>query len=218
MAVPVTSAAQAAVRPSTTVPHTRLWRSQLRVVGQYLITMYILVTLVFVLPRALPGDPLQAFTDEYTVLSPEARAELEKVHGLEGSLLEQYRRYLSGLARGDLGQSIASSQPVTRLLRSNLPWTLLLTGSALALSTLISFRMGVTAAWRRGSARDRFLQIASTGLRAVPEYALATLLVIGLGVVVQVFPISGGFTSPRSRNQPPRRTKRWTPCGISCCP
>jgi peptide/nickel transport system permease protein len=171
-----------------------LGRRRLRVLGQYLITVYILVTLIFALPRALPGDPLRAFTDEYTVLSPESREELEKVHGLDGSVLDQYRAYLSRLARGELGNSIASSQPVTRLLRSNLPWTLLLTGSALALSTWIGFRVGVTAAWRRGSARDRVVQVASTVSRAVPEYAVATFLVIALGVVVRLFPISGGFT------------------------
>jgi peptide/nickel transport system permease protein len=164
------------------------------VIGQYLITVYILVTLIFALPRALPGDPLRAFTDEYTVLTPEARQDLEKVHGLEGSLLDQYGSYLWRLARGELGTSIASSQPVTRLLRDNLPWTLLLTGSALALSSWIAFRVGVSAAWRRGSAKDRLIQVASTVSRAVPEYAVATFLVITFGVVVRVFPISGGFT------------------------
>ena len=192
---PVTAAPQGRARgPSHADTRGLIRRRQLRVVGQYLVTVYLLVTLIFVLPRALPGDPLRSFTDDTTVLSPEARAELEKVHGLDGTLLEQYGRYLAGLARGDLGDSIANSQPVSRLIRANLPWTLLLTGSALVLSTLIGFRMGVSAAWHRGTARDRFFQVASTVLRAVPEYAVATFLVIGLGVVVRVFPISGGFT------------------------
>jgi len=181
-------------RSSTGRPAARLRRRQLRVIGQYLVTVFILVTLIFALPRALPGDPLRSFTDEYTVLSPEARDELVMVHGLDGSLLEQYGRYLLRLVRGDLGESIALSQPVSRLLRTHLPWTLLLTGSALFLSTMIGFRTGVTAAWRRGSARDRIFQVVSTGLRAIPEYAVATFLVIALGVVVRVFPISGGFT------------------------
>lgn len=169
-------------------------RSRARIVALYLFTVYLLVTLIFVLPRALPGDPLRVFTDEYTTLTPEAHAELVKVHGLQGTLAEQYGRYLSRLARGHLGDSISSSQPVTRLLRSNLPWTLLLTGSALVLSALISFRIGLTAAWRRGSSSDRVLQVTTTGLRAVPEYAIATFLVIALGVVVRIFPISGSFT------------------------
>lgn len=160
----------------------------------YLLTVYVLLTLIFALPRLLPGDPLAALTDEYTVLTPEARADLARVHNLDGSLLDQYGRYLGRLGRGDLGQSISLSQPVSRLIRTNLPWTLLLTGSAMSISAVVSFRMGTGAAWRRGSARDRALQVASNALRAVPEYAMATFLVIALGVVVTIFPISGAFT------------------------
>lgn len=159
-----------------------------------MVTVYILLTVIFVLPRALPGDPLNAFIDEYTVLTPEARVELAKVHGLDGTLAEQYARYVGRLARGDLGQSISSSQPVTRLMGTNLPWTLLLVGSALTLASVIGFRVGVTSAWQRGASRDRVLQVLSTGLRAIPEYALGTMLVIALGVVVQIFPVSGGVT------------------------
>jgi len=169
-------------------------RHRARLLGSYLVTVYILVTVIFVLPRALPGDPLNAFIDEYTVLTPEARVELAKVHGLDGSLAEQYARYVGRLARGDLGQSISSSQPVTRLMGTNLPWTLLLVGTALMLASVIGFRVGVTSAWQRGASRDRVLQVLSTGLRAMPEYALGTMLVIALGVVVQLFPVSGGVT------------------------
>ena len=180
--------------PQFEVPRRRAGRSRRRIVGLYLLTVYILVTLIFVLPRALPGDPLNAFTDEYTVLTPEARDELTKVYGLQGSLPDQYGRYLWRLARGDLGQSISSSQPVTRLLRSNLPWTLLLSGTALVLASVISFRIGLTAAWRRGSSRDRVLQVVTTAFHAIPDYAIATFLLIALGVVVRIFPISGAFT------------------------
>lgn len=169
-------------------------RSPAGLIGLYLVTVYILVTVIFVLPRALPGDPLRAFSDEYTELSPAERSELARIHGLDGSLPEQYVGYLSDLAHGDLGTSISLSQPVSRLLRTHLPWTVLLTFSALALSAVISFRLGLAAAWTRGSGRDRTLQVVGTAFRAVPEYAVATFLVIALGVMVRIFPISGAFT------------------------
>ncbi|HET9442700.1 MAG TPA: ABC transporter permease [Acidimicrobiales bacterium] len=189
------------VRPPAPALATRQRRERARLVVLYLLTVWVLVTLIFALPRTLPGDPLRAYVDEYTLLGPEQREELERAHGLDGSLLDQYGRYLSGLARGDLGQSIALSQPVSRLLRYYLPWTLLLTGSALLVSSIAGYRLGVTAAWRRNSGTDRALQVTTTGLRAVPEYAAGTLLLIVFGVVLRLFPISEGIT-PFTASEP----------------
>jgi peptide/nickel transport system permease protein len=170
-------------------------------VALYVLTIYVLATIVFVLPRALPGDPLQVYVDDTVQLDPALREDLRRFHGLDGSLPDQYGRYLARLARGDLGDSIAGSQPVTRLIRENLPWTLLLVGTALLLSSVMSFRAGVAAAWRRGSFFDKRLQVVTTVLRAFPEYAVATFLLLSFGVVWQVLPISGSstpFTTDRS--------------------
>lgn len=162
--------------------------------GLYLVTVFILATVIFLIPRLLPGDPLRNFIDDTTLPSPEELEDLRRVHNLDGSLGQQYVRYLGRLTRLEFGTSLANSQPVSRLLRTYLPWTLFLTGSALLLSTVIGFRTGVTAAWRRGSGRDRYFQVVSTISRALPEYALGTLMVIALGVVWRIFPISGAYT------------------------
>ncbi|MGQ0745033.1 MAG: ABC transporter permease [Acidimicrobiales bacterium] len=169
-------------------------RSRFRLVGGYLVTVFLLATVIFALPRALPGDPLVALIDDTNLPDPAARQALVEAYGLDGTVGEQYLRYWVRLFHGDLGYSIHNSQPVSQLLRTNLPWTLLLTGAALTLSTVIAYRAGVAAAWRKGSSSDRAYQVASTILRAVPEYALGTGLVIVLGVIVRAFPISGGFT------------------------
>lgn len=169
-------------------------RTRVRIVAFYLLTVYLLTTLIFILPRTLPGDPLRGYMDEYTEVRPEVRVELERMYGLDGSLFSQYTRYLARLGHGDLGRSIASSQPVSQLMRKNLPWTLLLTGSALVLSSVISLRMGLDAAWRRGTRKDRALQILCTVLRSVPEYAVGMFLLIGFSVVLKVFPVAGAST------------------------
>ena len=160
-------------------------------------TLAVVVTLVFALPRAMPGDPLLSRVDptESLYLYDETvRAEFRAYYGLDRPLHEQFGHYLWSLAHGDLGWSIARSEPVRSLISARLPWTLLLVGTALALASLVSFLAGVAAAWRRGSRRDRALLAAMTGARAVPEYASATLLLVLLAVVLPAFPLGGART------------------------
>ncbi|MGH9149770.1 MAG: ABC transporter permease [Acidimicrobiales bacterium] len=169
----------------------------LRTVGLYAVTLWALVTLVFFLPRLLPGDPLRQLEDADSatfVHDPAVRERLAAYHGLDRPLLEQYGSYLSSLARGDLGWSISQNTPVATLMRNRLPWTLLLTGSALALSSAISFLAGVTAAWNRGRLADRALIVVLSASRAIPEYAIASALLIGFAVILPIFPQAGART------------------------
>ncbi|MDP8930239.1 MAG: ABC transporter permease [Actinomycetota bacterium] len=168
-----------------------------RVLFVYAVTALALVSVIFVLPRAMPGDPLSAVIDPESGVffaSPEVRARLEAYYGLDRPLPEQYVSYLASIARGDLGWSISRNAPVRQLVVAHLPWTLLLMGSALALASVVSYLAGVTAAWRRGRVDDRLVIVVMTGLRAVPEYALASALLIAFAVLVPVFPLAGGRT------------------------
>ena len=108
---------------------------------------------------------------------------------------EQYVDYLADLVRGDLGWSIERRSPVRSLVGSHLPWTLLLVGTALVVSSALSFFTGVDAAWHRGRARDRFLLVVMEASRALPPYAAAALLLIAFAVLVPVFPLSGASTA-----------------------
>ena len=175
-------------------------RGIVRLIALYLVTAWALVTLLFVIPRAIPGDPLAVLADSGG-LPPDTRALFMSQYGLDRPLVAQYGHFLNRLAHGDLGQSIASQVPVSFLLRANLPWTLLLVGSSLLLSSLLSFRMGISAAWRRGERSDRALLAVSTGLHALPDYALATFFLIAFAVVLRAFPIAAGST-PFSAGRP----------------
>lgn len=166
----------------------------MRTVVTYLITVWAVVTVVFALPRAMPGDPLAAKVDENGALSLERGAALSARYQLDRPLVVQYRAYLVGLVRGDFGDSIQSGGSVGTLLRRRLPWTALLVGTSLSASAFLSFAAGISAAWRRGRRTDRRLLMAMTVLHAVPEYVLATLLFITFAVVIQVFPVAGGST------------------------
>lgn len=169
----------------------------LRSLGLYLLTLFVVVTVVFALPRAMPGDPLTALQDpdnNVYVTDPEVRNRLLAYYGLDRPLPAQYTNYLASLARGDLGWSISRNAPVSVLVAAHLPWTLLLMGSALALASAFSFLVGVSSAWHRGKRRDRAVILTMEATRAVPEYALGSLLLIAFAVLIPVFPLAGART------------------------
>jgi peptide/nickel transport system permease protein len=161
----------------------RRGRPALRIATLYVPTLVIVIALVFALPRAMPGDPLSVFDDPDSsvfISDGESRERLLDYYGLDEPLPEQFARYVSRTVRGDLGWSIARNAPVSELIRQHLPWTLLLMGTSLLLAALASFLAGVGSAWRRGRA-----------LNAVPEYAIAAVLLVLFAVVFPVFPLYG---------------------------
>jgi peptide/nickel transport system permease protein len=194
-AEPVTLSPRAAALYEARLP-TR--SSPARAVALYCFTLWAVVTVVFVLPRALPGDPLQALEDPASgtfINDPLARAKVAAYYGLDKPLLHQYWSYLVRLVHGDFGWSISQNEPVNRLIASRLPWTLLLVGSAVALSAAISFIAGIVAAWRRGKALDRTLIVSLSIARSIPEYALAALLLMCFAVFIPLFPQAGARTA-----------------------
>lgn len=167
-------------------------------VGLHLVALVAVVSLVFALPRAMPGDPLAALQDPSSssyLTDPAVRDRLEAQYGLDRSPVEQYFGYLADLARLDLGWSIERRTPVTSLLGHHLPWTLLLLGTALLASAGLSFLAGVSAAWHRGRAPDRALLLVMAASRSVPPYAIAALLLLAFAVLLPLFPLSGATTA-----------------------
>lgn len=175
----------------------RYLRAALRSVGLYAVTMTAVVVVVFALPRAMPGDPLAALDDpdnSFYVTDPVVRDRVRAYYGLDEPLPEQFRHYAGRLTRGDLGFSIARKREVRGLLRDHLPWTLLLMGVSIVVASLLSFVAGVAATWRRGRISDRSLMTGMTVAQAVPEYALAAVLLIAFAVVIPIFPLAGART------------------------
>lgn len=188
-----TGGSAGALRPARAPGATGIGRA----LALYTPAVLLVVTLVFLLPRLMPGDPLLAridSSDSLYVTDPQARERFERYYGLDGSLGSQYVHFLGSLARGDLGWSISRSAPVTTLIAQSLPWTLLLVGAAILCSSLIGFVGGITAAWRRGRATDRLLVVATTLTRSLPEYVWAVLLLVLFAAVVPLFPLYGAET------------------------
>ncbi|MEJ2208005.1 MAG: ABC transporter permease [Anaerolineae bacterium] len=163
----------------------------------YTFTLWLVLTLNFLLPRLLPGDPLSALLDPESsdyVYNADARAALEAYYGLDRPLPAQYLAYLKGVVTGDLGRSIRLNRPVGELLAAHLPWTLLLTGTALGLASLLGLLAGTEAAWRRGTAADRLLTAASVVAGNAPVYFVGMILLIVFGARLGWLPLAGGRT------------------------
>ena len=120
----------------------------LRQLGTLAPTLFLVMTISFLLIHLAPGDPVQMYTGNIT-LSSEARAALLHKYGLDQPLFNQYVNYLGTLGQGDLGKSLLSGRPVADLIGERLPATLLLTLSSSILSFLIGNLLAVITARRR---------------------------------------------------------------------
>jgi peptide/nickel transport system permease protein len=165
--------------------------------ASYALVVLVLVTLNFVLPRALPGQPIETLSDPRSqtfVGDAPTRAAVERYYGLDRPLAEQYGRYLSDLARGDLGTSIRYHAPVADVLGRRIGWTLLLVVTAVALATAVGMLAGVHSGWRRGRRADRRLVAMFVVLDNVPSFFLASVVAYVFAVRLGWFPLYGART------------------------
>ena len=153
------------------------------------------IVLNFLLPRAAPGDPIDFLipAEQASKITPEQREDLAAEYGLDGSTWEQFTRYLGRLAEGDLGLSTRYGRPVRDLLGERLPWTLLLVGSSVVLSTAIGAALGFRSAWRRGTGSDVRTLTGVMVLDSFPPFFVALLLVLLFSVTLRLLPVFGAL-------------------------
>jgi peptide/nickel transport system permease protein len=162
----------------------------------YLLAFIIIISLNFLLPRLLPGDPLAAIYGEEALIAmtSELEAELIERFGLDKSLPEQFIIYLSSLLKADLGYSYYYETSVTKLILGALPWTLLLVGLGLVLSTLLGFILGLESGWNRGRWQDKGILTGLMLLNGFPDFFIGILLLLVFAVSLGIFPLSGALT------------------------
>ncbi|MDQ6910411.1 MAG: ABC transporter permease [Actinomycetota bacterium] len=168
-----------------------------RLAVPYLLTVWFLVTLNFLLPRAMPGDPISALEDPSAptyVRDDAAREALARHYGLNRPLANQYAHYLGSLVRGDLGESIRYNASVSGLVAERLPWTLLLVGAAMVIASAVGLSAGVQSAWRRGRSTDRWLLGLFLGVRNFPVFFLGSLALFVFAVKLRWLPLAGAST------------------------
>src|ERR1051325_8478647 len=169
------------------------------------ITLWAAITLNFVIPRLMPGNPADAALAKFQgvgAIDPAQRKAIEITLGVpHGSWWSQYTTYLSNIAHGHFGLSYTYfPQSVTSVIGSALPWTLVLVGVVTVLAFLVGTLLGVAAAWRRGGALDTVATVGSTFTSAFPYFWTALLLLFVFGFELGWFPITGGYGRDVSPN------------------
>jgi peptide/nickel transport system permease protein len=152
----------------------------IRLIGRRLLSslpaLFGVVTLTFLLMRVLPGDPAAFFASGPNTGQAEIEIIRERM-GLNRPMSEQFVLYLRDLARGDLGNSLTSGQPVAKDLTVRLPASLELTVAALVLALCIALPLGFVAAMRPDSLTDQVVRVFCTLGVAVPTFVSGLLLV-----------------------------------------
>lgn len=158
--------------------------------------LLIIVGINFILPRMMPGDPLMAIYGEEALvaMTPELKAFLLRSFALDKPVWEQFVAYLYQIFHGNLGFSYYYCAPTMEVILGRLPWTLLLVGSALILSTTLGVFLGIESGWRRGKALDRSMLSGFMALSGFPDFFLGMVLLLVFGVALRIFPLSGSFT------------------------
>jgi peptide/nickel transport system permease protein len=169
-----------------------------RKTGFLILTVWVAVTLNFVIPRLMPGNPAQAMMAKFAQqgpISPAQEKALALMLGLPtGSLWSQYWNYLWDLVHGNFGISYSYfPQSVSSVILNALPWTLILVGLVTILQFVVGTLLGVYAAWNRGKKFDSTATVLLSFTSAFPYFWLALALIYVFGFILKWFPISGGY-------------------------
>ncbi len=152
-------------------------------------TMLGVVTLVFFLVHLIPGDPVAVMLGEHAMAVE--KAALRHQLGLDQPLLHQYLMFLKGIFQGNLGNSIFYRLPVSAVIASRLPATIILAAAAMAVALLIALPLGILAGCRQYSAIDNISMFFSLLGISMPNFWLGPLLIIVFSIKLNWLPVSG---------------------------
>ena len=168
----------------------------LRNLGFYLVAFWASITLNFLLPRFMPGDPVsRMFAQSQGAMQPEQIAQMRKLFGLDDRpLWEQYVTYVKSVFTGDLGISISRfPTPVSEVIGAQIGWTLLLGTTALIIAAVIGNLLGIVAASRRGGLLDSAFPPLLIFVGSFPYFWLAMGALYLFGVSLGWFPLRHAY-------------------------
>lgn len=161
----------------------------------YLILIAAVIVLNFFLPRLLPGSPIgQIVGESVNEMTQDEINRILEVYHLNDSLPEQFITYVKNIFTLDWGMSFSKKQPITDLIFAALPWTLLLCGTNLILSTLLGTFLGTVSALLRKKKKDVKIVGLMTILGSIPSFWIGMVLISFFGVKLGWFPIYGAYS------------------------
>ncbi|MGN6086077.1 ABC transporter permease [Trinickia sp.] len=164
--------------------------------GLAVLTLLIVSAIVFAMTGLLPGDAAQQALGQ--AATPEAVAALRHQFGLDQPALQRYLQWLFHIVRGDFGMSLSNSLPVSELIETRLPNSLMLAGLTTVVAVPIALAIGIASAMYRGSLLDRALNLLTLSTVAVPEFLVATIAVLIFAVNLHWLPALSYLSSVSS--------------------
>ncbi|ANQ17909.1 peptide ABC transporter permease [Vibrio natriegens] len=169
----------------------------LRRLSFYLVALLVAATLNFIIPRAMPGDPVtMMFANASVQVTPERIAAMKELMGfVDGPIYIQYLSYIKNILSWELGTSIQFYPlSVNSLLGSAFGWSLFLAGTAVVLSFSIASVLGIFAAWKRGSKYDAFVTPGTLIIQAIPQMVIAMIALFTFAIGLKWFPSGYAYT------------------------
>jgi len=167
-----------------------------RRIGFYLVAAWVSITLNFMLPRMMPGDPASViFGRAQGRMTPESLEAMKKAYGLsDDPFLVQYWTYLKSVFTLDLGVSfVYFPTPVTEVIATGLRWTLLLGLTAVIISFVLGSILGAIGAWKRGGFFDSVFPPSLLFIGSFPYFWLATIMLYLFAFKWDIFPIRHAY-------------------------
>jgi peptide/nickel transport system permease protein len=162
----------------------------LRRVSEVIPTVFLVLTLVFLALRVMPGDPAVAALGEFA--TPDAIAAFREKLGLNDPLWVQYISFVRHALTLDFGRSMANGTPITALLAQVLPYTITLALSATLIGIIIGLPIGAVTAVKRDTPIDGFGRVISLIGFSLPDFYMGVLLLLVFSLQLDWFPMLGG--------------------------
>lgn len=153
-----------------------------------LVTIFVALTTIFFVIRMSPGDPVE------TVLGQKATQEeiskLKTQLGLDLPMSSQYKNYLIGLTKGDLGKTIFGNKDVKEQMKERMVPTITLAACSVSLAAILGIFLGIMAGYKKNKSFDKFSRLISLFALSFPIFSLAPLMVLFFSIKLNLFPVS----------------------------
>jgi len=156
---------------------------------QMVVTLWAIATALFGLFRLMPGDPTSYIISPQ--MTPEVRRQIIDSYGLNDPLWVQYLRFIENLATLNLGRSFNTNEPVSDIVATYLPNTLVLMLTAFFFAYLVGVTMGVLTGWYRGTDFEKSSVVVALVGRSVPSFWVGILVIWVFGATLGLIPLSG---------------------------
>jgi peptide/nickel transport system permease protein len=164
----------------------------------YALTAWAAITLNFLIPRLMPGNPVEAqLAHHQGQLTYQATKALEVAFGvnLHESIWAAYAQYWGNVVHGNFGLSFTYfPTPVSTVIARSLPWTLVLVGLSVIIAWILGTAIGIVAGWRRGGWWDALIP-AGALFQGIPTFWIGLIAVSVFGITLHWLPVSGGYST-----------------------